>query len=156
MSDDWKKTTVRCGMGIMVLNDSGQVLLGLRNSDAEKASSELNGEGTWTFPGGKFDFGDDLFSGAARELKEETNLDMDIAAADIISISNEKTENAHFFTVGFLAKKWSGELKTMEPEEITQWCWFDFNALPANIYKPTVKFIKNYKDGRLVSAAEHI
>ena len=33
------------GVGVMILKND-QVLLGLRNSNKEKASSELNGEGT--------------------------------------------------------------------------------------------------------------
>ena len=80
-----KPHVTRAGMGIMVMDKNGRVLLGLRNDDAAKASSELHGEGTWTMPGGKFEFGDDLLSGAARELKEET--DLDLINAKIASIS---------------------------------------------------------------------
>ena len=45
----------RAGVGVMVVRNH-KVLLGLRHSDAEKASSELHGEGTWTMPGGKVDW----------------------------------------------------------------------------------------------------
>lgn len=144
-----KPKVTRAGMGIMVLNNNGQVLMGLRNTDAALASSDLHGEGTWTFPGGKFDFGDGLFEGAARELKEETDLDLN--RAEIISISNERNETAHFITIGFLAVEWSGDVKTMEPDEIITWDWFDMDALPKNVYAPTLKMIENYKAGRLTS-----
>ena len=40
-------------MGIMVMDKNERILLGLRNDDVVKASSELHGEGTWTMPGGK-------------------------------------------------------------------------------------------------------
>lgn len=43
------------GVGVMILKDN-KVLLGLRNPDRVKASSELKGEGTWTMPGGKVEF----------------------------------------------------------------------------------------------------
>ena len=43
------------GVGFMVLKDN-KMLLGLRNPDKEKASSELQGQGTWTMPGGKVEF----------------------------------------------------------------------------------------------------
>ena len=96
-----KPKVTRAGMGIMVMDVDGLVLMGLRNSDTIKASIDLHGEGTWTFPGGKFDFGDGLFEGAARELKEETNLDL--IRAEIISVSNERNDTSHYVTLGFFA-----------------------------------------------------
>lgn len=144
-----KPKITRAGMGIMVRDENGRVLMGLRNSDAALASSDLHGEGTWTFPGGKFDFGDGLFEGAARELKEET--DLDLIRAEIISVSNERNDTAHFITLGFLATEWSGTVKTMEPDEIIKWEWFDLNNLPKNVYAPTLKMIENYKIGQLTS-----
>ena len=142
-----KPRVTRAGMGIMVMNVDGRVLMGLRNSDAALADSDLNGEGTWTMPGGKFDFGDGLFDGAARELKEET--DLDLVSAEIISITNERSDTAHFITLGFLATAWRGTVKAMEPDEIVRWDWFSLDALPANIYAPTRKLIENYSAKRL-------
>lgn len=142
-----KPKVTRAGMGIMVMDSDGRVLMGLRNSDAAKASSDLHGEGTWTFPGGKFDFGDGLLEGAVRELKEET--DLDLIRAEIISVSNERADTAHFITLGFLATEWAGTVKTMEPDEIIKWDWFALDALPKNIYTPTKKLIENYQVGRL-------
>ena len=56
------------------------------------------------------------------------------------------TDTAHYVTVGFLVKKYSGEIKTMEPETILEWKWFDLNDLPKNIYKPSKKCIDKYKE----------
>lgn len=47
------------GIGIMILRD-GKILLGHRHEDPKKASSLLQGQGTWTMPGGKLDFGEKL------------------------------------------------------------------------------------------------
>jgi len=147
-----KPKVVRAGMGIMVMDLDGRVLMGLRNDDADKASSELAGEGTWTMPGGKFEFGDDLFAGAARELKEET--DLDAAHMEIKSITNDKYgDAAHFVTLGFLCTEYTGEVKTMEPDEITEWRWFSLDALPAKIFGPSRKVIDNYLAKRLTGDA---
>ena len=58
---------VRAGVGIMLLKDN-KVLFGKRNSDPEKASSELHGENTWTMPGGKIHFGEKIAEGPPDEI----------------------------------------------------------------------------------------
>jgi 8-oxo-dGTP diphosphatase len=66
-----EKQRPKVGVGIMILNNRGEVLLGKRHDDAEKASSDLHGEGAWTMPGGKLDFQETLIDGAIRETAEE-------------------------------------------------------------------------------------
>lgn len=132
------------GVGVMILKD-GKVLLGLRNPNKEKASSELNGQGTWTMPGGKVEYMEKLVDAAKRELEEETSL---VATSlKLICISDDMTDTAHYVTAGFLVEEYSGEIKTMEPETILEWKWFDINNLPINIYKPSKKVIEKYLDG---------
>ena len=38
------------GLGVMLINNDGKVLLILRNSDAKLADSNMHLEGTWTLP----------------------------------------------------------------------------------------------------------
>jgi 8-oxo-dGTP diphosphatase len=71
MSINTKK--VGAGVGVMIFSD-GKILLGKRHSDPQKADSELHGEGTWTMPGGKLDFGESFEQGACREVFEETGI----------------------------------------------------------------------------------
>jgi len=141
-----KYPVARAGIGVMIHNN-GKVLLGLRNEDPEKASSQLHGEGTWTFPGGKVDFQETLEQAAKREVLEETNLKLN--KIDVMSITDEIVHDAHFVTVGFICENFEGELKTMEPDEIIEWKWFDLNNLPEKIFKPTEKMIKNFRENKL-------
>ena len=134
---------VRAGIGIMILNDN-KVLLGRRNSDPIKASSELHGEGTYTMPGGKIHFGEKIKDAAKREVEEETGLTP--KSLKIVSVTNEIRNDAHFVTIGFLCDEFEGEPKVMEPEEITEWKWFPLNNLPNPIFPPSLKLLQNYID----------
>lgn len=110
-----------------------------------KASSELQGQGTWTMPGGKVKFMETLVNAAKRELEEETNLKA--TKLDFLCISDDMADTAHYVTVGFIVREYNGELKTMEPETILEWQWFDLDELPKNLYKPSQKCIEKYKKG---------
>jgi len=135
------------GVGIMILNEKGEVLLGKRHDDPEKADSELHGEGTWTLPGGKLDFGEDLKHCAMREVTEETG--MKTKTLELISVTNDTVHDAHFVTIGFLCRDFEGEPQTNEPDEITEWRWFPLNNLPKPIFPPSLKIIENYKNKRI-------
>lgn len=137
------KKQVGVGFGIMLLKDN-KVLLGKRHDDPIKASSALHGEGTWTMPGGKLHYGEKPQDGARREVKEETNIETGLLK--LISMTNDMVADAHFVTFGFLCEDFRGEVKIMEPDEITEWRWFDLDKLPSPTYKSSQKIINNYNN----------
>lgn len=132
------------GVGVMIVREN-KILLGLRNPNKVKASSELQGQGTWTMPGGKVEFMEKLIDAAKRELKEETSLEA--TKLDLLCISDDMTDTAHYVTVGFIVREYTGEVKIMEPETIIDWKWFDLHNLPNNLYKPSEICIEKYKKG---------
>ena len=134
------------GFGVMMLKGR-KVLLGRRNTDPRKADSELHGEGTWTMPGGKLEYGESFEGGAEREVMEETGIEL--KNSKIICINNDKGESAHFITIGLLSiyeeGDFEGQANVMEPDEITEWKWFSVNNLPEKIFFPSAKVLENYK-----------
>ena len=125
-----------------------QVLLGQRHSDPEKADSALQGEGTWTMPGGKLHYGESFEDGAWREVLEETGIEISVDALRVISVLNSIGEKAHFVTIGlFLQDDSLPDAQVVEPDEITQWKWFDLNTLPSPLYLPSKMILDNYKNG---------
>jgi len=147
-----EKQRPKVGVGVMIFRATKgvpQVLLGKRNDDAKKASSDLHGEGTWTMPGGKLDFQETLVDGAYREVLEETNIKIDKEKIKVISVADEIVRDNHYVTVGFLCENFDGEAKMMEPEEITEWRWYDLNNLPEKVYPPSAKMIKAYLGNKI-------
>lgn len=139
-----EKKRVGVGFGVMMLRD-GKILLGRRHSDPNKADSELHGEDSWTMPGGKLEFGESFEDGARREVKEETG--MDLGAAKVICVNNDKVHDAHFVTIGLFAEDFKGEPSAMEPDEIVEWRWFSLDDLPDPLFFPSAKVINNHQKG---------
>jgi len=133
----------RVGIGVLILKDE-KVLLGKRHEDPQKADSLLHGEGTWTLPGGKLDFKENLQDCAQREALEETGIKINKEKLKIISVTNDIVKDAHFVTIVFLCEDFVGEPKVMEPDEITEWKWFNLDNLPRPIFFPSEKAINNF------------
>lgn len=140
-----KQNKVGVGFGVMIFKNN-KILLGKRNEDPEKASSLLNGAGKWTMPGGKLDFGETFEQGAKRETLEETSIVLNDTS--VLCINQDIIESAHFITIGLISDSFSGEPQVMEPDEITEWNWFDLNDLPSPMYFPSAKIIENYKQNK--------
>ena len=136
-----EKRKVGVGVGVILVRN-GKILLGKRHPDPDKAASAFRSSGEWCLPGGKLEWGESFEKGAIREVKEETGIT--ILNPQVISIHNCKNKYAHFVTVGLKVLKWKGKAKVMEPDEITDWQWFDLKKLPGPRYFPSFEVIGNY------------
>lgn len=146
MKNEDKKPGV--GVGVMILKNN-KVLLGKRHSDPTKADSELHGEDTWTMPGGKLHFGEELKDAACREVLEETGVKINKDSLENISVTDDILKDVHFVTIGFFCNRFEGEPKVMEPDEITEWRWFGLDSLPDHIFFPSEKILKKYNNQNL-------
>lgn len=133
----------KVGVGVLILNDKKEVLLGLRTAS--------HGTGEWSFPGGHLEFGETVFETAKREVKEET--DLDVSEFELVSVSDEmryiKTDNKHYLNLGVIGKYQGGESQVMEPEKCQEWKWFSLNALPDNLFEATAYTLRNFKDKKI-------
>ncbi len=128
----------RVGIGVMVMNDKQEVLLGLRQGS--------HGAGEWSFPGGHLEFGETVFTTAKREVKEETGLE--INNFSLISVADEmryiETDGKHYLNVGVKAEYKGGDPKVEEPDKCLEWKWFKLDSLPDKIFEGTELMIRNY------------
>ena len=133
---------IGAGCGVLIFNQDGKVLLGLRNYDPTTADSEMHEEGTWSCPGGNIEYGETFEEAVTREAKEETGLD--IHDVELICVQTDLNEHAHYISVGMIAKAYEGVPQVMEPEQIMAWRWFKLDELPKNIFSASKKTLDCY------------
>lgn len=136
----------KVGIGVMIQNKDGLILLGLRKGS--------HGSGEWSFPGGHLEMGETIFETAKRETKEETNLD--ISKFELISVADEmrylKSDGKHYLNIGVKGLYEGGEPVVMEADKCEKWQWFSLNNLPTNLFEGTELTINNFKNGTIYSS----
>lgn len=130
---------IKVGIGVLIKNGN-KILLGHRVS--LKDNGAIYEPDSWALPGGKQEFNETILECAIREVKEETNLDID--NLEIFGVVDDIEPGKHFITIHVIANDYSGELKVMELEKEDDWKWFELDKLPDNLYSPSRKFIEEY------------
>lgn len=84
---------------------------------------------------------------AIREVREETA--MEIKNVRFLRLMNLKIyAPRHYVDIGLIADWKSGEPKTIEPDRVERWDWYDVNDLPAPLFATIPSYIEAYKSGR--------
>ncbi|KAG8366548.1 hypothetical protein BUALT_Bualt17G0091300 [Buddleja alternifolia] len=117
---------------VVFLLNRYKVLLGRRRSSV--------GRDTFALPGGHLEFGESFEECAAREVKEETGLD--INKIEYLTVTNNVHANASkplhivaIFMRAFLAQP-NQMPQNVEPEKCEGWDWYDWNNLPSPLFGP--------------------
>ena len=103
--------------------------------------------GHWDFPKGHMEIGENEYQTAIREVKEETNIDIDIYKENRYTINYSPKENVDKTVVFFFFLSKTNDLKKQECE-IASIGWFKYddalNILTYDIAKELLK--KSYND----------
>jgi len=135
-------TEVRAGVGIIVVDARGRVLLEKR-SDC----------GQWGLPGGRINPGEDIETAARREVKEATGLDVRVTA--LLGVYSELPEHlatypgerkpVQLVDVILVANVISGRLHSSD--ESGELAFFWPHGLPNDIVPPAVSPLRHYVRG---------
>lgn len=117
----------RVGVGAIVMRD-GLVLLGQRIGS--------HGAGTWALPGGHLEFGESAVECAAREVYEETGLEVGNFSAGPYTNNVFASEEKHYITLFVVGRSESGDPLLREPTKCAGWHWFRWTALPSPLFQP--------------------
>lgn len=131
---------IKIGIGVMI-KKGNKILLGHRVSNGLDTGGIYEPD-SWCLPGGKQEYNETIFECAAREVKEET--DLDISDMEVFGAIDDIQTDRHFITIHVIANKVEGEAKVMEKDKQDKWEWFELDKLPQNLYSPSKKFISNY------------
>jgi len=132
------RTKIKACVGVIIFKD-GKILLGKRKGS--------HGAGEYSIPGGHMEFGESFEECIKREVKEETDLEIDNIS--FLSLANIfRHENRQDMLGSFKADWAGGEAKLMEPEKCEGWNWYDLDNLPFPQFYPTEVAIDAYKTGK--------
>jgi ADP-ribose pyrophosphatase YjhB (NUDIX family) len=123
--------------------DSGNRLLMLKRSD----------NGLWGPPGGALEPGELLEASAAREVLEETGLELNELALFGVFSGPEmyyrypNDDEIFGVSIVYLARRWRGEVCLND--EHTEWHWFPTSEIPEDLSPPIIPAIKKFLSGNL-------
>jgi 8-oxo-dGTP diphosphatase len=137
----------RVGIGVIIVNHDGKVLIGKRKGSHAPY---------YSIPGGNLDLGETFKEGAIREIKEET--DLDINKPEVIAVTNNletyRSEGLHYISIIMLVQDFSGELKIKEPDKCAGWLWVDPANLPMPHFDASRMAITCYREKRFYKKFE--
>ncbi len=137
---------VLVGVGILVLNREGKVLIGKRKGFVPK----------YSIPGGGLGCGETFEEGAMREALEETGLV--IKNPKVIGITNNletyKETGKHYVSVVMLVTEFEGEPCVTEPEKCESWDWCDPKNLPMPHFDASRMAIDRYLSQEFYTPSE--
>jgi ADP-ribose pyrophosphatase len=126
----------RVGVGVLVVDDGGRVLLSLRRFPPEA--------GCWSILGGRLEGYERLEDCALREVREEAGLEVVLERLLCITDHILPSEGQHWVSPAYLGRIVRGRAANREPDKTAAVEWFDLENLPADLTQTARNAIRAY------------
>lgn len=134
-------THPRVGLGVIICNDDGEILIQRRIGTHAPY---------YSIPGGSLEAGETFEQGAIRELQEECGIV--INKPQVIAVTNNldtyAQEGAHFISVILLVKQFEGEPTLQEADKHSELLWVDPRHLPEPHFEASRAAVDCYLAGK--------
>lgn len=124
------------GCGLAIVRD-GKLLL-YRRANAPEA-------GHWNIVGGKVDHMERAVDAARREAQEESGLGINSLEFLCVSEHLIEADIQHWVSMIYVTRDFSGEPQLTEPDKLTDFGWFDLDALPDPVSRFTIDAVAALK-----------
>jgi len=127
----------RVGVGVLLVDEHGRVLLTLRKRPPEA--------GCWSIVGGKLDYLETPQDCAVRETREEVGLEISLETLLCVTDHLLPQERQHWVSPAYLGRVLKGETQNCEPHKTSEVRWFALADLPPNLTMTARNAINAYK-----------
>lgn len=126
---------------LIIKNNEGRILLQRRQG------SKL-WPGFLALPAGHLDVGEDAYEAAAREAKEELDIEISVNNISDTFVVNRRNKTLEpYFDVYFVLNGYKGNIKINEPDKCSMLKWVNINDLPNDMIGFEKKALNNYLNG---------
>jgi 8-oxo-dGTP diphosphatase len=121
-------------------------LIGRRGTG--ESGKPIYGSGQFQIPGGHLELGESFEACSVREIKEETDIDVEEASIQYLMATNNvmSTDNMHYVTI-FMAVQVDKDVEAslMEPTKCDGWNWYTLAELMqlVPLFTPLKQFLQN-------------
>ena len=133
---------VRAGVGVVIKNSEGRVLVGRRITEHAPY---------YSIPGGHLEEGESFEECGIREICEETGIIIDPENINVIGITNDletfRESGRHYISVILYTESFTGEPELKEPDKCEGWIWADPGNLPQPHFEASRKGIACMLEG---------
>jgi 8-oxo-dGTP diphosphatase len=127
------------GVGVVVRNAEGRVLVGRRRAEPGAPLA---------VPGGKPEAGESVEECAVRELAEETGLTLDAGAVRTFACVLVPTESDSWVVAGVEAVLDDGDPRELEPDKFGSFQWIDPHRPPEDLFPATAALLDRLPPAR--------
>ena len=120
-----RHTSPGIGVGAVILDDQGRILLVLR-----KRHPEAN---TWSIPGGKVELFEHLEDAVIREIGEEVGVHIQVERLLCTAETIDRDLGEHWISAIYMSSIVEGTPSNREPDALSDLQWYALEHLPDNL-----------------------